>query len=67
LFLAMQTQWRFAGFGQRVGLDYAMIEATARLSGIDIEPREPLFVWLREMERTALDTFAAKARAESRR
>ena len=64
LFLAMDTQWRFAGLGQRVGLDYAMIEPTARLAGVAIEPREPLFVQLRTMEFAALKFLGERAKQD---
>lgn len=62
LFLAMGTQWRWAGMGHRVGLDYSMIEVTAKMTGIEVEPREPLFVQLREMEQAALEVWAEQAR-----
>lgn len=64
LFLAMGTQWNFAGMtGQRVGLKYEVIEATAALSGVALEPREPLFGWLRDMEQDVLKADAERAKA----
>lgn len=62
LFVAMETQWRWAGMGARVGLEYAMIETTARLIGVDLEPREELFAHIRVMEAEALNTWAAQAK-----
>lgn len=57
LFFALDTQWLRAGMsGVRVGLDYAKIEPTARLIGL--EPAPPLFADLRIMEHAALAEFA---------
>lgn len=64
LFLAMGTQWRTAGMaGVRVGLDYSQIEPTARLCGIAIEPRVPLFLHLRELEAESLKSWSEQAAA----
>ena len=53
LFVACATQWRFAGMnGVRTGLDYAGVEAAARMAGIEVTG--DLFDRLRIMERTAL-------------
>lgn len=60
LFLALGTQWKVAGMtGVALGLDYAAIEPTARMLGMDMTPQ--IFVDLREMEREALQVMTAKA------
>ncbi|MGE0289689.1 MAG: DUF1799 domain-containing protein [Bradyrhizobium sp.] len=33
LYLRCQTQWQYSGMGQRTGLNYAGVEAVARLTG----------------------------------
>lgn len=66
LFLAMQTQWKQAGIaGVRTGLDYAAIEPTARLLGVETSPR--LFLDLRLMEDEALRVAAEQAAEQARR
>lgn len=61
LFFALDTQWRRAGLaGERAGLDYAAVEPTARMLGIDVKPR--LLHDLRAMEDAALAAFAERAR-----
>ena len=61
LFLALETQWRFAGLdGAPVGFDYQAIEPTARLAGLETTPG--LFNKLRVMERAALKEAAEKRR-----
>lgn len=52
LFMAVGTQWRFAGFGRPTGLDYAAVEATAR--GHDMAWNNDLIWRIRVMEREAL-------------
>ncbi len=51
--------------GVITGLDYAAIEPTARLLGIDVTP--PVFLALRTMEAEALGVFADRRRAEQGR
>lgn len=66
LLLALDTQWKTAGMaGVITGLDYAAIEPTARLLGIDVTP--PVFLALRTMEAEALGVFADRRRAEQGR
>lgn len=60
LFAALDTQWqRHAMTGQRIGLDYGKIDATARMLVIEMTPRR--FLDLRVMESAALAEFG-KAR-----
>jgi hypothetical protein len=58
LFLAMGSQWRWAGMGERVGLDYAAIEPTARLAGVELDAQ--VFAGLRVMEAEALSVWARR-------
>lgn len=61
LFLAASSQWRMAGHPPRpVAMDYAGVEAAARLAGIDVTP--PLFADLRIMEAAALRAMAERRR-----
>jgi hypothetical protein len=66
LFFALSTQWRFmaAGLGaaMRAGLDYAAIEPTARLMGLE-EALKALFPGLQLMEAEALAATAEAAAA----
>ncbi len=58
LFLAMSTQWRVEGFsGRRLGMDYAVLPATAEMLGIARDPAT--FHALRIMEAEALSVFAS--------
>jgi hypothetical protein len=59
LFMAMETQWRIA-FGQRTGLDYAVVDAVARWHEIVMDGQ--LLVWLRELEAEALRIWARLAK-----
>lgn len=63
LFLALGTQWLWAGLGERVGLNYAMIEPTARMLDLDLEPRTRLMIDLKVMEDEALKAWAEKRSA----
>lgn len=63
LFLAMGTQWLWAGLGERVGLNYAMIEPTATMLGIALEPRARLMLDLKTMEDEALKVWSEKRAA----
>lgn len=67
LFLAMGTQWTWAGMGERVGLDYGKIKDTAELHGIELEPRQPLMARLHIMEQEALAVWAEQRKAETGR
>ncbi len=59
LFLALSTQWRSAGMaGVRVGIDYAAIEPTLRLTGREGSPE--LFADLQVMEGAALEEMASR-------
>lgn len=61
LFLAMGTQWRWAGMGERVGIDYGALETVARLAKVEIEPSDVLLADLRVMEQAALRSLRATA------
>lgn len=59
LFLALATQWRRCPFtGSRLGLDYSVIEATARM--LDIEMTPGLLTDLTIMEAAALEQLAKR-------
>lgn len=61
LFAASGTQWRLAGMsGVPTGLDYAGVEAAARMAGIEMT--EDLFGRLRVMERAALAEMMSRHR-----
>jgi hypothetical protein len=62
LFMALATQWRVITLSTwakastlRMGLDYAVVEATARLEGLVVGPND--FRRLRVMEAEALKAF----------
>jgi hypothetical protein len=59
LFLAMATQWRWAGSmeAKRCGLDYAALPAVYEGLGIAPKRRRELFTALRMMEVSALDAM----------
>lgn len=66
LFLALDTQWQFAGMGgMRTGLNYTAIEPTARLRGIELTPG--VMADLQIMEQEALRIFAERAIREARK
>ena len=67
LFLAMGTQWHFAGLGERTGLNYSAIREVADLAGIDVEPKTELLADLRVMEHAALKVFRDRAEREARK
>jgi hypothetical protein len=67
LFLAMDSQWRFAGLGERTGLDYSALETVARLAKVALEPSEELLADLKVMEHAALKLFAEAAERERQR
>lgn len=59
LFLALNTQWRFAGMeGQRVGLEYSAIPVVMDLHQVPAKRRRQWFGWIQMMERAALDVFS---------
>lgn len=61
LFVAAGSQWRFAGMdGVPTGLDYAGVEAAARMSGIEMSAT--LFARLRVMEGAALAAYGETRR-----
>ncbi len=61
LFLACATQWRRRAMtGQRMGLDYAAVPATAGM--LDMRMTPALFADLRHMEDAALDALAEAGR-----
>jgi hypothetical protein len=56
IFIALGTQWRICAMtGQRLGLDYSVIPATAEMLGTPMDPH--IFRDLRVMEREALDAL----------
>ena len=59
LFLAVSSQWRYAGMGQAVGLDYTAVDVTIRYRQMEVTPQ--MFEDLQAMERGALQAWA-KAR-----
>lgn len=62
LFLALGTQWRFAGMdGQPVGLDYAAVEPAAKAIGVELTPER--FADLRAMEAAALAAYRSRCRS----
>lgn len=64
VFLAMGTQWRFAGMaGVPSGLDYAALPMVLRC--LRLRPNETLFEQLRVMEAGALEVFSDHARKGS--
>lgn len=64
--LALQTQWQYAGMGSAVGLNYAGVEAYLRLARLDRPPRRArqLLADIQRMERTTLHEWADRARRE---
>ena len=64
LFLRCVTQWRRAGMdGSHLGFDYAAVEATARIVGIDLDADR--LTELQVMEGSALQAWSDKrARSE---
>lgn len=66
LFLAMETQWLRGGLGERVGLNYAMIEPTASLLEIRLDPRPRMMLDLQTMERAALGCWAEQRAREAK-
>lgn len=67
LFQALQTQWRTTAISTmakamviRTGLEYAAIEPTARMAGLQLEGDD--FIRLRVMETAALNAFHDEAR-----
>lgn len=66
LFMALQTQWRAVSVSswsrveiRRLGLDYAAIEPTARLAGLELDADD--FTRLRVMEVEALTAWNEQA------
>jgi len=61
VFLAMATQWRYAGMsGVPTGLDYAALPMVLR--SLRLKPGADMLDRLRIMEAEALDVFQAEAR-----
>lgn len=58
LFRAVSSQWRIAANGLPYGLDYAGVEACARLSNITLSPA--LFEHIQIMENAAVQVFQEK-------
>lgn len=62
LFVGLETQWRTGGIAAvPTGLDYAAIEPTARLLGLELDGA--LFMDLQLMEGEALRAIAERERA----
>jgi hypothetical protein len=62
LFFALSTQWRWTGVGMagafRTGLDYSVLEATAKATGLELTAA--LFDDIRTLEREALAVWSRK-------
>lgn len=62
LFFTLSTQWRWTGAGMagafRTGLDYSVLEPTARAAGLEMTPA--LFGDIRVLEREALAVWSRK-------
>ena len=58
--LALQTQWVYAGMGQPTGLNYAGVEAYLRLARLDRPPRRAR----QQLARVTLHEWADRARRE---
>lgn len=56
VFIAMSTQWR-TGYRGPTGLDYAVLPAVLRLTGVPADERAGVFDGLRAMEDAALETM----------
>lgn len=56
LFLRVQTQWRFAGMGHPVGLDYNAADVVMRRLGV-ADPEGKIFAGLQIMEVAALNAL----------
>lgn len=54
VFEALQTQWRFAGLGGIVGLDYSAIPPVMLMMGFNRREYHDVFARVRIMEREAL-------------
>ena len=63
LYVAVQTQWR-VGMGGATGLDYAGVEAAARLRGTPLDPEA--FQALQVCEHAALAAMAERRDRESK-
>lgn len=63
LFLAAQTQWR-VGMAGATGLDYAGVEALARLRGTPLDPET--FASLQVCEYAALQAMSEQQKREAR-
>lgn len=57
-FLLCQTQWRLAGMGSPIGLDYAGVQAALHLNGVAATTE--LFQDLRVMEHAAVEALAER-------
>lgn len=55
VFLTMRTQWRVAGMGGRVGLDYSALPEVWRRTKTPPADRDEVFSMLRIMEVAALN------------
>ena len=55
--MALQSQWRIAPSGIRLGLDYQAVATVLELLGIEAEDRRVTFDGLRVMEGAALEIF----------
>lgn len=54
LFMRVQTQWKFSGFGTMTGLDYNGVDVVMRRAGIQ-DPDGSIFTGLQVMEVAALN------------
>lgn len=60
-FLRLRTQW-VHGFNGPVGLNYANIQPTLDLLGVELEDKESFFLELQILEDAALEAIHSKAR-----
>lgn len=56
VFVRMSTQWR-VGMGGASGLDYSVLPAVMRLTGVPVEERADVFESVRILEEAALKTM----------
>jgi hypothetical protein len=60
VFLRLRRQWRFAGLGGVVGLDYAQVLAALELMGVERPMWPDLFDKLRVMEEAAMEVIESR-------
>jgi hypothetical protein len=58
-FIAMSTQWR-VGMAGATGLDYGVLPAVLRLTGVPVKERSQAFEGIRVMEDAVLDMMRSQ-------